>query len=152
MGSRRLQRRVEARYLGQNFEISIDLDDGGMPEIERFLQDFSAAHIREYGYDANSGVVELVNCRVRAVGSVTRAPWKKIDGSTRQGESAKKGERNVYFEETGWQETPVYHRPRLPINTSMEGPAIIDEMSSTIVVLPGQSFIVDDFGNLIVSI
>ncbi|KQR77065.1 5-oxoprolinase [Burkholderia sp. Leaf177] len=151
LSARRILRQVEARYLGQNFEIAIDFEDRDLPTLRDFLGQFSAAHIREYGYDADAGVVELVNCRVRAVGAVSRAPWKRVDSSNSL-EAAKKSERPVFFEETGWSDTPVYHRPLLPINLPFDGPAIIDEMSSTVVILPRQTVEVDDFGNLIVSV
>jgi N-methylhydantoinase A len=148
---RRLLKRIEARYQGQNFEIVVDFEDSGLPKLDDFLSMFSSAHVREYGYDAHSRLVEIVNCRIQAVGAVTRAPFGQIEGGASLA-GAIKSERPVYFEEGGWTPTPVYKRALLPVEQPFSGPAIVDEMSSTTVILPGQRVRLDRFGNLIVSL
>ncbi|MBY4598278.1 hydantoinase/oxoprolinase family protein [Ottowia caeni] len=147
---RELQGFIEARYAGQNFEIAVPLDSLGLPALADFLSKFSDAHRREYGYDAADRAVEIVNCRVRAVGLVPRAPIAEIKGGSTL-EGAVVAVRPVYFVETGWVETPVYRRKSLPMETDFEGPAIIEEMSSTTVVLPAQRVRADRFGNLIIT-
>jgi N-methylhydantoinase A len=48
--------------------------------------------------------------------------------------------------------TPVFARERLPVEIRISGPAIIEEMSSTTVILPRHSFKVDTLGNIIIRI
>jgi N-methylhydantoinase A len=147
----RLSAVIDARYQGQNFEISIPLEGINLMDLDSFLTTFRAAHVREYGYDAEGRVVEIVNCRVRAVGIVPRAPLAKATGGVSL-VSAIKEHRPVYFEHVGWVNTPIYRRVELPIDTPFQGPAVIEEMSSTTVVLPQQQARVDQYGNLIINL
>jgi N-methylhydantoinase A len=57
----------------------------------------------------------------------------------------------VYFDETGdFVTTPVYRRERLQAGHRLEGPAIVEQMDSTTVLLPGQWAAVDAQGNLLI--
>ncbi|MDM9557600.1 MULTISPECIES: hydantoinase/oxoprolinase family protein [Bordetella] len=149
--AQRLSAVIDARYQGQNFEIPVPLDGMRLMPLADFIAAFSAAHIREYGYDAAERAIEIVNCRVRAVGLVPRAPLARVAGG-RTLDEALKERRRVYFEAAGWLDTPVYRRALLPPDTPVEGPAVIEEMSSTTVVLPGQQARADEYGNLIVNL
>jgi len=61
--------------------------------------------------------------------------------------------RPVYFESTkGFVETPVLDRVRLAPGFSITGPAVIEQIDCTTVVEPGQTAIVDDHGNLLITI
>jgi N-methylhydantoinase A len=147
----RLSAVIDARYQGQNFEIAVPLDGMQLMPLDEFVAAFSAAHVREYGYDAAGRPVEIVNCRVRAIGLVPRAPLARVQG----GESvagAVKERRNVYFEGAGWVDTPILRRALLPVGVPVDGPAVIEEMSSTTVVLPGQQARADEYGNLVVNL
>jgi N-methylhydantoinase A len=48
------------------------------------------------------------------------------------------GERRVYFQDLGPMETPIYRRDDLPAGFATAGPLIVEEISSTTVVHPGQ--------------
>ncbi|WP_026639398.1 hydantoinase/oxoprolinase family protein [Bordetella petrii] len=149
--AQRLTAVLEARYEGQNFEIPVPLDGMTLMALEEFVAAFGAAHIREYGYDAAGRTVEIVNLRVRAVGLVPRAPMARVAGGTSLA-CAIKERRAVYFEAGGWADTPIYRRALLPVDVPVAGPAVIEEMSSTTVVLPGQQARADQYGNLIVNL
>jgi len=58
--------------------------------------------------------------------------------------------RPVLFEEHGWIETNVYSRDILNAGSVIEGPAIVEEQSSSTVIEPGQQLVVDEYGNLII--
>ena len=57
--------------------------------------------------------------------------------------------RPVYFESTGWVETPVYEREAIGGGGRLAGPAVVEQYDSTTVVYPGWRASVDRFGNLI---
>ena len=57
----------------------------------------------------------------------------------------------VYFD-GGWYETAIYERARLPVGPYVEGPAIIQEMSSTTIVEPGQRLRVDGSGTMLIEV
>ncbi len=149
--AQRLSAVIDARYQGQNFEIPVPLDGMRLMALDDFIAAFSAAHVREYGYDAADRAVEIVNLRVRAVGLVPRAPLARVAGGASLSDAVKE-RRKVYFEAAGWTDTPVYRRAHLPVDAPVDGPAVIEEMSSTTVVLPGQQARVDQYGNLIVNL
>jgi N-methylhydantoinase A len=66
-------------------------------------------------------------------------------------EDAVTGRRSVYFGEAlGWADSTVYRRDRIPIGATIQGPAIVEEMSATTVMLPGQQANVDPLGNIII--
>jgi N-methylhydantoinase A len=59
--------------------------------------------------------------------------------------------RAVYFD-GGFQDTPVYQREALPVDAAFDGPAIIEQMDTTILVEPGDHVTSDDEGNLIIHV
>ena len=139
---------LDARYLGQNHEVRVpwspeagDLDD--------FLTLFHATHRRVHGHALDGRVVEIVNCRLRAIGRIEAAGGGEAPP---QGEMpAPASAREVYFDdEHGWLATPVHERGGLPVGTVLDGPTIVEEMSATTLVLPGQRASVDAHGNILI--
>ena len=60
--------------------------------------------------------------------------------------------RQVWFEQGGWVDTPVYRREYLPLEANFNGPAIVEQLDSTTVVEPGNTVTVDKLGNLILKV
>jgi N-methylhydantoinase A len=148
---RKFRMMIDARYAGQNFEVQVELPDVRPGGRDAFAARFKERHIQEYGYDVDKRAVEVVNCRLQAIGTVPKAPLEPVVGGTLA--QALKGRRKVFCgAAAGWQDTPVYRRAGLPVDQPIAGPAIIDEMSATTLVLPGQSATVDRLGNIIVRI
>lgn len=141
---------IDARYEGQNFEVQVSLDDTGAGGYAEFARRFNEAHEREYGYTVEDRKVQIINCRMQAVGQVVKAPLapRHVGGTLQE---ARIGERRAYFgARHGWLDTPVYDRERVPTGVRFTGPALLEEMSSTTVVGAGQDVVVDEFGNLII--
>jgi len=147
---RRFRALVDARYVGQNHEIAVPCDDFGPAALPTFLERFADVHVREYGYAIPGRDVEIVNCRLQAVGAVPRAPLNRV--GSRSTAAAPLGHRKVYFGADGWLDTPIYLRAALAATTRLDGPAIVDEMSSTTVVPPGDRLHVDAIGNLVIEV
>jgi len=63
---------------------------------------------------------------------------------------ARTGTRPVWF--GGWVETPIYWRDHLPADARLSGPAIVEQMDTTIVIEPGDRLETDAEGNLIVTV
>ena len=63
-----------------------------------------------------------------------------------------KEERQVYFENEGWKKVKVYDRDYLAIGEKIEGPAIIEEKSTTIPINSKDAVTKDSYGNLIIHI
>lgn len=142
---------IDARYVGQNFEVQVNVQDIDHPDYPSFENDFHQAHLREYGYNVPDRPIEIINCRVKAIGNVIKAPLPRLAKNSANPKPV--SERSVYFgSEHGWVATSVYPRAVLGAGLTLSGPIIIEEMSSTTVIAPNQIMRVDDFGNLIVQI
>ena len=138
---------IEARYKGQNHEVQVRLADDDV-QLDDFVAAFADAHRREYGYDIPGRAIEVVNCRLKAIGLIER-PAPHFIGAT--GAPQPKTTRQVHFD-AGWIETPVFDRADLAVGTRLSGPAVIDEMSATTLVPPGCHLSVDRSGNLLLEI
>jgi N-methylhydantoinase A len=150
-GNRRFKRVLDARYRGQNFEVKVDCDGIGPDELPELEERFHAAHTKEYGYAIRHRAIQFVSARLQAIGEVPKAPQAEVAGGSSL-VAAQAGSRPVYFDAGhGWVETPIYRRGDLPAQTDIAGPAIINEMSATSLILPGQTVCADRWGNLIVS-
>lgn len=148
---RRFKRVLDARYRGQNFEVKVDCDGIGPDGLAALQERFHAAHTKEYGYDIRHRAIQFVSARLQAIGDVPKAPQAEVGGGASL-EAAMAGSRRVYFDAShGWVDTPIYRRGDLPAETDFSGPAIINEMSATSLILPGQAVRADRWGNLIVS-
>ena len=141
---------IDAHYTGQTHDIRVPLHGVDRDGLARFLADFAEAHKAGYGYDIPGQTVVIVSCRLQAVGKVPKSITPTYAGGVSVA-GAKTAEREVYYgPKEGWRLTPVYRRSALPVGEVVCGPAIIDEMSSTTVVLSGQTAAIDPFGNIII--
>ena len=143
---------IDARYDGQNFEVQVDMDEGESLSLATFARRFDEAHAREYGYQVPGRPVQIINCRLQAVGQVLKAPLAPARTDTTRAD-ARIGSREVYHGKArGWHATPVYDRDLLSAGTRIDGPAVIEEMSSTTVIGPTHHAMVDTHGTLVISL
>ncbi len=148
----RLSRRiVEARYQGQSFEASVDVEDG-LP-LSDFIERFHNAHAMEHGYDIRERAVEIVNCRLIATVEGVKSSPVEIDlrSDTSMQEREHTGASQVYFKEGVATETMRFDRQSLQPGDAIQSPAIITEKTSTTVLPPGWALTVDRYGNLILA-
>jgi N-methylhydantoinase A len=81
-----------------------------------------------------------------------------IDNAGRAGSvaAAQTGSRPVWFDgagaDSGWQDTPVYAREKLPLDAQISGPAILEQMDTTILIEPQDSAVSDEDGNILVTV
>lgn len=148
--NRQLRVMIDARYDGQNYEVAVNMDAISDGNLSDFVEEFRARHFQEYGYNVEGRDTEIVNCRIQAIGSIAKMPQVySVDAES----DALKSQRSVFFgADTGWQNTHIYDRSKLPVGSVLEGPAIIEEMSSTTIIHPAQAVTVDPVGNLIVTL
>lgn len=143
---------IDARYDGQNFEVQVAMGEGEALSLDTFVQRFHEAHAREYGYQVPGRAIQIINCRLQAVGLVLKAPLAPARTDTTLAD-ARIGCRDVYHGKAqGWHATPVYDRDLLSAGTGIPGPAVIEEMSSTTVIGPNHQAVVDTYGTLIISL
>jgi N-methylhydantoinase A len=146
---RQIERSIEARYIGQSFEAATPVypDDS----VDEFIERFHAAHKLEHGYEIRARGVEIVNCRLIATSIGMKSTPARVTASGPG--SAAGTTRNVAFTHADGGvadvETTVLQRDGLQPHEVIVGPAIIVEKTSTTVVPPDWSAVVDDYANLI---
>lgn len=147
--NRRFHFHIDARYRGQTHDIRVPLSLG-KDDMNAFIAAFHQAHRAQYGHDNPNHAIEIVNCRVQAVGLVAKHSQSAPKNTNSEPSWT---ERDVYFgADLGWQKTRIYRRSSLSVGTELAGPAIIEEMSSTTVVLEGQRASVDHAGNILIQV
>lgn len=151
-GARKLTRTVDVRYAGQNYELAVPLPEGGFgpATIAAIAEGFCAAHQRMYGFLAEEEPVQLVTFRVEATGLVRKAELRAKPLAGPDAAAALESRRDVWLPEAGgFVAVPVYARDRLLPGNRLAGPAIVEQMDSTTVILPGQAGRIDAYDNLI---
>ncbi|HEX6230113.1 MAG TPA: hydantoinase/oxoprolinase family protein [Actinomycetota bacterium] len=150
-GSRtRLVATADCRYLGQGYELSVPLDGPHRRGIAGIPQRFHASHAATYGHADPSGAVEVVTVRLSAFGDLAQPePPRAEPGRRSPVADAVLGERTAWLPgATGRGRTTWYRRDLLRAGNRIPGPAVIEQMDSTTLVLPGQRADVDAFGGL----
>ncbi len=150
-GEVRFKRFADLRYRKQGYEIRVPLPDGALdrsrlPEVR---QAFEAAYVALYGHTMPRTPIEAVSWRVVAHGPRPALTLPEAKGGGR----ARKGERDIYLPESrGYGRVPVFDRYALPAAWAFEGPAVIEERESTVVVNGPARITADAIGNLVVDL
>ncbi|HEV2301690.1 MAG TPA: hydantoinase/oxoprolinase family protein [Stellaceae bacterium] len=150
--ARHIARSVDMRYAGQNYELSVPLSNApiGAATLAALVDGFAAAHSRRYGFLAEEEPVELVTCRVEATGRVRKAEFEAHPRSGGDPQGALIGRRQVWLPEAGdFVAAPIYARDRLAHGNEIAGPAVVEQMDATTLVLPGMVGRVDAHLNLV---
>jgi N-methylhydantoinase A len=154
--SRRILRRLDMRYQGQNFELPVeprpgfDLVGNGLGEI---IEAFHQAHERVYGYRSLEAMIEAITFRIEAHGRTSRVELHSSPQGGSDPSPARVGTRDSYLDTgRGFQVVPVYDRSLLVSGNTVSGPAIIEQMDTTTVLLPGDLLTVDTYRNMVIEI
>jgi N-methylhydantoinase A len=131
------ERYADMRYVGQGHEVRVLLPPGELRETEALVERFEHEYERLYGRRGPDVPVEAINWRV--VSSGPRPELELAAVALEETSRPPQGARLAYFATLGgFVETPVYDRYALRPGTRFEGPAIVEERESTLVVGPGQ--------------
>ena len=150
--ARRVTRTVDMRYAGQNYELPVALPDGDVTtaSLDALAESFAAAHRRMYGFVAEGEAVQLVTFRIEATGLVRKAQFQPQPDAGPDASGAIAGAREVWLPEAGGLvPCPVYDRDLLRAGNRFDGPAVVEQMDATTLVLPGMTAVVEPYMNLI---
>ena len=137
------------RYRGQSYEVSVPV--AGLhsdADIAALARRFHEAHRRRYGHMAASEAVEIVNFQVTAVGEIPKPQFHEIAASAQSPLPAAHEIRPAYFNPANATNVPVFRRSTLAPGAAIDGPAIIEEKTSTVVLYPGQRGRIDGYLNV----
>ena len=167
----RLERFLDLRYRGQTSELTLKLGDFiGLPSgptsgpstgsqlaavasVAALAEQFHAAHERAYGYNSPGEPVVVVNLRMKALAPSHSVSFAEVaqafKDSAQAAPAPSEDRREAYFgAEWGALETRILARSGM-IGHAIEGPAIVEEFDTTVVIPPGWSASLDDYASMV---
>ena len=141
---------ADMQFIGQTHLLRVPLP-GPTPSREEMQALFEAAYHARFRVSLPTIRANLVNLNVSVIGERPAMDLSAlIDPKGRKPMAEAKAMRRVWF--GGWQDVPVYWRDHLPLDLHLHGPAIIEQMDTTIVIDPGCTVTSDPDGNLIIMV
>lgn len=152
-----IQRVADCRYEGQGYEIRIPVVGGTVTEetVLKMKESFHSAHKKQFGRAFEDNEIEIVNIRVIGTGKMEELQPVKIEVGTEDASAAVTGEREVTFkldEKPVKMMTKTYERSMLKANNVIQGPAIVNQMDTTVVIEPRCVGKVNDYGIIVIDI
>ncbi|WP_339234497.1 hydantoinase/oxoprolinase family protein [Oceanobacillus sp. FSL W7-1281] len=149
-----VNRSLNMRYKGQNYELSVQLTGEleNEAQLNQIIDRFHKTHEKRYGYANYKEEVQIVNFRTVVSAEKKKVSLKKYKTDSESGKGIV-DKRNVYFEECdGYVETNIYDRNLIGVGEEIQGPCIIEQLDSTIVVPPNVTAKMDEYRNIILNI
>ncbi|MDA0308386.1 MAG: hydantoinase/oxoprolinase family protein [Proteobacteria bacterium] len=153
--SLQINRSLDMQFVGQTHILNVVFDDLPLPiSIDDIQRRFEEVYFNRFRVRLDNIKANIVNVNTSVIGR--RAAFdlsQLIDPSGRKSRlaDAQTDTRPVYFD-GGFHDTPVYQREALPVDAAFDGPAIVEQMDTTILVEPGDHVTSDDEGNLIIHV
>ena len=137
-------------YQGQSHVVRLPLR-GARFDPEKLNEDLTNHYKSRFGITLPEMVPVLVNVRTAVVGLRERPDMTLLAGSVQTEATSQPSTRAVYFGNS-WHEATVIGREALSAGSDLSGPAVIEQLDSTIVVDPGARARGDAFGNLLIDV
>jgi N-methylhydantoinase A len=138
---------ADMRYKGQAFELtvparSLQLDEATLSAL---IADFHDLHRQRFSYSNPGSAVEIVSLRVSAIGRLPKPKARPLD---MQVEGSPPGKRRVWLGGC-WREIAVWSRDQLSLGGTIEGPAVIEEAYTTVLLAEGWTCRREKSGHLV---
>ena len=147
------KRSLDMRYVGQVHECTVDIGDtvANSANLPTIKQKFHDLHKQLFTYNEPDSLVEIVNIESTVYGKTALLPPQLLaKGGTP--EAAIKARRAMIFSADGaTTDTPVYDGEALGAGDQVQGPAVIEEPTTTIVVNPGWTARLDESGSYVIT-
>ena len=138
---------VDVRYHGQGFELPIEVDLDGFA-LDRVRSEFNAEHEQLFTF-ALDAEHEIVNLRAVVLSAASTVDAEQIDVGDADPSAAATATTTVWVDDAEAEAT-LYERAALRAGNRITGPAIVTEMDSTTLILPGHTGEVDRFGTILI--
>lgn len=148
-----IRRSLEMRYVGQVHECTVDIDlfDIDATTIDRVKEAFHRRHKELYTYAEPHNAVEVVNIESTLYGRIEKPKRPDMPRPGAPG-GAIKDHRDAIFDASGQAtRTPVYDGDRIGTGEPVKGPAIIEEVTTTIVIEPGWTAVLDPTNSYLIT-
>jgi N-methylhydantoinase A len=149
----RVRRLCEMRYIGQGHEVTVELPDGSLSpdDADRLTALYRKEYRRLYNREGPDVPLEALTWRLEAAAPRPEIRLGGEEGNPSPASEAQKGEREIYLpEDEDFRTVPVYDRYRLDPGAVLEGPAVVEERESTVILGPEGRAEIDASRNLVV--
>ena len=153
--SRSVTYEFDMAYVGQTHTVSVpfnvEFDQTGAvvpPNYNAINAAFDNAYTQTFGRLLNNGVRRILNLRSAVTGKRPKFDLETL-APTNTEKMSSKSKRSVYFAGQ-WEETEIYERLSVPVGTIINGPAILEQSDTTVLIEPGLQGWVDKYGNTII--
>jgi N-methylhydantoinase A len=147
-----LERTMRVKYWGQFRDVEVSWPGGPITNanLSEGITNFHRRHRELYGSFNKDYPIEFMGFGLRAIGLMPKLRLKKLDKGNQNPRGAQKGERKAYFEESrGYIRTKIYDGDKLRSGNVLEGPCIVEERMTSVVIPPKFKLRVDPYGNYI---
>jgi len=146
---------MKMRYGLQVHEISVPLERERMTaeSVGALADRFEARYEEIYGKGTGyrEAGIDIVSFELEAIGPIAKPKMKRYEWVGEDSSGAIKTKRDVYFRKKGgFAKTNIYQMEKLKPGNRIEGPAVIEVPTTTVVVLPEQVAKVDEYLNIII--
>lgn len=146
---------LDMAYVGQTHTVSVPLpitvgaDGVEAPTHAAIAEAFDAAYLASFGRLLEGGVRRILNLRTAVIGRRPKFDLATLAPTTTGApEDSLRTTRRVHVG-GAWHDTPTYTRLTLPVGAVIEGPAILEQPDTTILIEPDLKGTVDSYGNVI---
>ncbi|PHP28152.1 hydantoinase/oxoprolinase family protein [Limimaricola cinnabarinus] len=140
---------IRCRYQNQEFGVEVPIPAGPVTveTLQKMVAEFHVRYKREYTYTLDAAV-EITGIHLIAASEVGKLEIVPLPKSGAALADAMKGEREVDYATEGTHVATIYNGEKLEPGMTFAGPAIIEDPGTTVVVHPGNTVSIDDFGNI----
>jgi len=149
---------LDMAYIGQTHAVSVPIavrvnQSKVQPMDQSSISEaFDAAYQHSFGRLLPKGIKRLINLRSAVIGKRPKFDLRTLNtDENKQSASLSQSSRRVHFANQ-WYDTPIYHRLNLPTGEIIEGPAILEQADTTVLIEPGFEGRVDEFGNTMINV
>ena len=144
--------KLDCRYQKQYHEVSVTVEQAWIDsgDTESVINAFHAEHNRLYGYslEEHDVSVELINVRLQANGVTEKPNFREQEYAGADASAALKGERDMYiFSKQAYAPVPVYDGHEMRYGNKVQGPVLIEQVTTAILVSDSYDCVVDQFGS-----
>ena len=149
----RIEPSIDMSYVGQLWDVNIPIkstlvDSDLLAKVEQEWRKKYSSLYRVSGYGL---LVQQSACRLDGIGKLPIPRLKREQLGKQEPAAALKGERRVYFRDGGLTTIPVYEAARLVPGNKVRGPAVIEHVGTTVLVLEGQQAFCDELRNIAIN-
>ena len=133
-----VRRSLDMRYVGQVHECTVDIDtfDINAKTIGRIKDAFHRRHEELYTYSERHSTVEVVNIEATIYGLIDKPKLPALKKGKKLQDTVKEHRKAIFSASGKGVGTPVYDGSALGAGAVIDGPAIIEEITTTIVIEP----------------